>query len=78
MAAINEAAAGSRSVDQRHFVVPANLADLHGPAGGQATLDWSLDWSRHSTYDLDDAGDLQVMYQTVLDQTPPSQSLAAP
>ena len=68
MAAINGAAHGSRYADQRHYVVPASLADLHGPVGGQVTLDRSLDWSGDSTYDLDDPGDLQVMYRTVLNQ----------
>lgn len=32
------------------------------------TLDRSLDWSGDSVYDLDDVGDLQVLYQTVLNQ----------
>jgi hypothetical protein len=32
------------------------------------TIDRWLDWSGDSTYDLDDAGDLQLMYQTVLNQ----------
>ncbi|MEV4847660.1 hypothetical protein AB0K20_31180 [Micromonospora matsumotoense] len=59
---------GSRYVDQRHYVVPANLAELRGPVRGVVTLDRRLDWSGDSTYDLDDAGDLQVMYQTVLNQ----------
>jgi hypothetical protein len=31
-------------------------------------LDRSLDWSGDGTYDLDDARDLQIMYQTVLNQ----------
>jgi hypothetical protein len=62
------APAGSRYVDQRHYIVPARLADLSGPVSGLVTLDRSLDWSGDSTYDLDDAGDLQVMYQTVLNQ----------
>jgi hypothetical protein len=68
MAAISRAAQGSRYADQRHYVVATSLADLRGPAGGQVTLDRSLDWSGNSTYDLDDPGDLQVMYQTVLNQ----------
>ena len=68
MAAIDGAARGSRYTDQRHYVVPTSLADLHGPAGGQVTLDRALDWSGDSTYDLDDPGDLQVMYQAVLNQ----------
>ncbi|MGX6607958.1 hypothetical protein ACWKSP_38415 [Micromonosporaceae bacterium Da 78-11] len=68
MVAIDSAAHGSRYADQRHYVVAGSLADLRGPVGGQVTLDRSLDWSGDSTYDLDDAGDLQVMYQTVLNQ----------
>jgi len=68
MAATDGAARGSRYVDQRHYVVPSSLADLRGPIGGLVVLDRSLNWSGDSTYDLDDPGDLQVMYQTVLNQ----------
>jgi hypothetical protein len=59
---------GSRYVDQRHYMVAGSLADLRGPAGGMVMLDPSLDWSGSGRYDLDDPGDLQVMYQTVLNQ----------
>ena len=62
------APAGSRYLDQRSYAVPRSLADLRGPTSGQVTLDRWLDWSGDSTYDLDDPGDLQVMYQTVLNQ----------
>jgi hypothetical protein len=68
MTRADRAPSGSRYADQRHYVVPANLADLRGPRGGTVTLDRSLDWSGDSTYDLDDAGDRQIMYQTVLNQ----------
>ncbi|PWU45912.1 hypothetical protein DLJ46_19925 [Micromonospora globispora] len=68
MASGNGAPPGSRYVDQRHFVVAASLSDLRGPVRGVVTLDRWLDWSGDSTYDLDDAGDLQLMYQTVLNQ----------
>ncbi len=76
MAAMNGGAPGSRYVDQRHYVVPASLGDLRGPAGGQVMLDRSLDWSGDSAYDLDDPGDLQVMYQTVLNQATTSEDLS--
>jgi len=59
---------GSRYVDQRHFVVAGNLSDLRGPVSGVVTLDRWLDWSGDSSYDLDDPGDRQLMYQTVLNQ----------
>lgn len=75
MAAMNGATPGSRYVDQRHYVLPAHLADLRGPTVGLVTLDRSLDWSADSTYDLDDPGDLQVMYQTVLNQATTPESL---
>src|SRR5262245_33608350 len=68
MAGSEKAPAGSGYVDQRHYVVPARLADLRGPVSGLAVLDHWLDWSGDSTYDLDDPGDLQLMYQTVLNQ----------
>lgn len=59
---------GSRYADQRHYVVAARLSDLRGPVRGVVRLDRRLDWSGDSTYDLDDPGDLQLMYQTVLNQ----------
>jgi len=76
MAGTDGAARGSRYVDQRHYVVPTSLADLQGPTGGQVALDRSLDWSGDSTYDLDDPGDLQVMYQTVLNQAATADDLS--
>lgn len=39
---------------QRRYTVAESLAGVHGPVGGMVTLDWSRD----SIYDLDDAGDL--------------------
>jgi hypothetical protein len=68
MVRVGGAPAGSRYVDQRHYVVPASLAELSGPVSGVVVLDRHLDWSGDATYDLDDPGDLQVMYQTVLNQ----------
>ncbi|MDG6101175.1 hypothetical protein Daura_00405 [Dactylosporangium aurantiacum] len=59
---------GSTYAEQRHYVVPARLADLLGPATGTVTLDQRLDWSGDGRYDLDDPGDLQLLYQTVLNQ----------
>ena len=59
---------GSRYADQRHYVVVARLVDLRGPIRGTITLDRWLDWSGDRNYELDDAGDLQLMYQTVLNQ----------
>ena len=76
MAAADGAARDSRYADQRHYVVPMSLADLHGPAVGQVTLDRSLDWSGDSTYDLDDPGELRMMYQTVLNQAATTDDLS--
>ena len=53
VAAVGRAARGSRYVDQRHYVLPDNLADLRGPDSGHVELARSLDWSGDSTYDLD-------------------------
>lgn len=64
----SSAPSGSRYADQRHYVVAAHLADLQGPVRGMVTLDRWLDWSGDRSYDLDDPGDLQLMYQTVLNQ----------
>ncbi|MGI5243921.1 hypothetical protein [Dactylosporangium sp. CA-139066] len=62
------APAGSGYADQRHYVVATDLRELRGPAGATVTLDRRLDWSGDGHYDLDDPGDLQLMYQTVLNQ----------
>ena len=75
MTRVERAPSGSRYADQRHYAVPARLTDLHGPRGGTVTLDRSLDWSGDATYDLDDAGDLQLMYQTVLNQAATAEEL---
>jgi hypothetical protein len=64
----NAAPPGSRYQDQRHYVVPSRLDELHGPTSGTARLESWLDWSGDAQYDLDDPGDLQVMYQTVLNE----------
>lgn len=57
---------GARYQDQRRYVVPERLADLHGPTRGTVRLDRSLDWSDDPVYDLDDDADLALMYQAVL------------
>ena len=75
MTGMSGAPPGSRYVDQRRFVVAASLSDLHGPVSGVVVLDRWLDWSGDSTYDLDDAGDLQLMYQTVLNQATTAEAL---
>jgi len=54
---------GSTYAEQRHYVVPTRLTDLHGPVTGVVTLDQQLDWSGESRYDLDDPGDRQLMYR---------------
>jgi hypothetical protein len=66
------APAGSRYQDQRHYVVVASLDELRGPTHGTVKLDPWLDWSGDPRYDVDDAGDQVVLYQTVLNeaQTP--------
>lgn len=66
MSGANAAPAGSRYQDQRQFVVPVTLDELHGPASGVVVLDGHLDWSPDPTYDLGDPGDARLMYQIVL------------
>ncbi|MBL7257350.1 hypothetical protein [Paractinoplanes lichenicola] len=68
MATTRSAPPGSRYVDQRHYTIATSLSELRGPASGTVILDRSLDWSGDGTYDLDDPGDMQVFYQTVLNQ----------
>ncbi len=67
---------GSTYADQRHYVVPAQLTDLRGPATGVVILDQRLDWSGDGRYDLDDPGDLQLLYQTVLNQAATADELS--
>jgi hypothetical protein len=62
------APAGSRYQDQRHYTVVATLEELRGPARGLVTLERHLDWSSDPEYDLHDPGDLQLLYQTVLNE----------
>jgi hypothetical protein len=76
MTRAERAPSGSRYADQRHYAVSAKLTDLRGPRGGAVTLDRSLDWSGDGTYDLDDAGDLQLMYQAVLNQAATADDLS--
>jgi hypothetical protein len=59
---------GSRYQDQRRYLVPASLEELRGPTHGTVRLDPWLDWSGSPEYDLNDEGDLLVMYQTVLNE----------
>jgi len=59
---------GSSYAEQRRYVVAVRLSDLTGPVSGMVTLDRSMDWSGDGQYDLNDPGDLQLMYQTVLNQ----------
>jgi len=68
MTSASGAPPGSRYIDQRHYLVAGSLTDLRGPTDGLVALDRWLDWSGDNAYDLDDAGDRQLMYQTVLNQ----------
>lgn len=68
MSSPSAAPAGSRYQDQRHYVLPETLDELRGPTHGTVDLDPWLDWSGNPVYDLNDAGDLLVMYQTVLNE----------
>jgi hypothetical protein len=67
---------GSTYAEQRHYVTPVRLADLCGPVTGVITLDQRLDWSGDARYDLDDPGDLQLLYQTVLNQAATADELS--
>jgi hypothetical protein len=48
MAAAGGPPTGSRYVDQRHYVVPADLADLRGPASGTVELCFERGWPTSS------------------------------
>jgi hypothetical protein len=67
---------GSRYQDQRHYVTPGNLDDLRGPTQGLVTLDHRLDWPGNPGYNLDEPGDVLVMYQTVLNEATTPDDLA--
>jgi hypothetical protein len=68
MARLSGAPPGSRYQDQRHYVVADSLAELRGPTSGVVILDPALDWSPDRHYDLDQPGDLLIMYQVVLNE----------
>jgi len=57
---------GSRYADQRPYLVPERLDDLHGPTGGVVELDPHLDWSGRTRFDLDNPRRLASLYETVL------------
>ncbi len=52
--------------ERRHYVAPASLNDLEGPAHGLAVLPRHLGWTGRTEYDLDDAADCAVFYERVL------------
>jgi hypothetical protein len=57
---------GSRYGDQRPYVVPERLGDLHGPTSGVVELEPHLDWSGKARFDLDNPRRLASLYETVL------------
>jgi hypothetical protein len=57
---------GSRYADQRPYVTPDALDELHGPTSGTVNLDQRLDWSGRARYDLNNPRRLATMYETVL------------
>jgi hypothetical protein len=60
----------------RRPVVALTLAELHGPASGQAEPPRRLWWSGNPTVSLDDLGQVAVFYESVLD-TGSAEDLAA-
>lgn len=61
----------------RAVVVPASLADLHGPVGGLVDLPQRLFWSgTDCVFDLSDRDRLLEMYEAVLDAARSQEDLA--
>lgn len=54
--------------DLRPYTVADNLDDLTGPTSGTITLPRHIDWSGSPTRNLDEAGMLPAVYQTVLNE----------
>lgn len=52
--------------DNRPYTAPDTLDELTGPTGGRVTLPKHLDWSEQRTYNLDEPGELGLMYEVVL------------
>jgi hypothetical protein len=61
----------------RRVLVALHLDDLHGPAAGPVELPLRLFWSGpEQTFDLDDPGTRQWVYETVLQQASRPEDLA--
>jgi hypothetical protein len=60
----------------RAVVVPASLADLHGPVAGLIELPQRLFWSGDRVFDLSDRDRLLEMYEAVLDAARSQEDLA--
>ncbi|MEV4207807.1 hypothetical protein [Nocardia salmonicida] len=54
--------------DTRPYAIVDALEDLAGPAHGTVELPKQIDWSPQRRYDLDHGTDLQLLYETVLNQ----------
>ena len=48
------------------YLVPADLHELAGPSTGLVELPTHLDWSEQGVYDLEDDGQLGLMYERVI------------
>lgn len=57
---------GAWARHQPEPVIPASLADLHGPVTGRIALPLHLEWSGRREYDLADTDDLVWMYSRVI------------
>ncbi|MGP3991798.1 hypothetical protein [Streptomyces sp. 3N207] len=61
----------------RPYAVADSLAELHGPTSGEVRLPHRLDWGPPYTYALADAGEVAVMYETVIREARDPADLAA-
>lgn len=52
--------------ERRPYVTVSSLGELVGPTTGLVELPLRLDWSEQGTYDLDEPGELSLMYERVL------------
>jgi hypothetical protein len=61
----------------RRYAIVDSLEELSGPTSGSVSLPRRLDWGPPRVFDLDDRGDVAVMYETVLREARSAEDLRA-
>lgn len=53
------------------YEVPSSLSTLHGPADGKLTVPITVHWGPSRMFDLDEAGQRRMVYQTLVREGTP-------